>query len=70
MPALKPLCKLKLTAGEGARVRRTALARFRAGNHVETCLVCLTNLGDVIVLSLPDLRRQINAAVVRREDIK
>lgn len=71
LPSLKPLCKLKLTAGEGARVRRTALAQFKAAPaHVETCLLCLTNLGDVIVLSLPELKRQINAAVIRREDIK
>ncbi|KAL1117405.1 hypothetical protein AAG570_004731 [Ranatra chinensis] len=69
VPALKPVCKLKLTAGEGARVRRTALAVFRSADHVETCLMVLTNLGDVIVLALPDLRRQVNAAVVRREDI-
>uniref|UniRef100_A0A1B6LPM2 Uncharacterized protein n=1 Tax=Graphocephala atropunctata TaxID=36148 RepID=A0A1B6LPM2_9HEMI len=75
LPALKPLCKLKLTAGEGARVRRTALSRFSTaaaappGHHAETCLLCLTNLGDVIVLNLPELRRQINAAVIRREDI-
>ncbi|XP_054281586.1 lethal(2) giant larvae protein homolog 1-like isoform X1 [Macrosteles quadrilineatus] len=69
LPSLKPLCKLKLTAGEGARVRRTALARFSTTTHSETCLLCLTNLGDVIVLSLPELRRQINAAVIRREDI-
>ncbi|KAG8310203.1 Lethal(2) giant larvae protein 1 [Homalodisca vitripennis] len=76
LPALKPLCKLKLTAGEGARVRRTALSRFCTSaittappGHAETCLLCLTNLGDVIVLNLPELRRQINAAVIRREDI-
>jgi len=31
--------------------------------------MCLTNLGDVLVLSIPELKRQINAAAVRREDI-
>ena len=40
------------------------------GQHSENCLVCLTNLGDCIVLSIPELRRQLNAAVIRREDIK
>uniref|UniRef100_A0A0V0G3S9 Putative tomosyn n=1 Tax=Triatoma dimidiata TaxID=72491 RepID=A0A0V0G3S9_TRIDM len=74
VPQLKPVCKMKLTAMEGARVRRTVLALFKAiGNtttsHVETCLLCLTNLGDIIVLSLPELRRQVNAAVIRKEDI-
>ncbi|RZF47817.1 hypothetical protein LSTR_LSTR013142 [Laodelphax striatellus] len=74
LPQLKPFNKLKLTAAEGARVRRTALAEFRvsldhASGHDQVCLLCLTNLGDTIVLSLPDLRRQINAAVIRKEDI-
>ncbi|XP_014241063.1 protein lethal(2) giant larvae isoform X2 [Cimex lectularius] len=70
VPQLKPVCKLKLTAVEGARLRRTILALFLAGtSHSETCLLCLTNLGDLIVLSLPDLRRQMNAAVIKKEDI-
>lgn len=60
VPQLKPVTKLKLTACEGARVRRTILATFVAGSHVETCLLCLTNLGDVVVLALPDLRRQVS----------
>nr|CAD7457896.1 unnamed protein product [Timema tahoe] len=37
--------------------------------HVETCLLCLANTGDCVVLSLPELRRQLDAAVIRREDI-
>lgn len=70
MPNLKPLCKLKLTAAEGARVRRMSMAFFKTSDYAESCLLCLTNLGEVIVLSVPDLRRQIHAAVIRREDIK
>ncbi|KAJ9577607.1 hypothetical protein L9F63_005794, partial [Diploptera punctata] len=71
LPNLKPFCKFKLTAEEGARLRRMGIARFTtAGSqHSENCLVCLTNLGDCIVLSVPDLKRQLNAAVIRREDI-
>lgn len=74
LPSLKPLCKLKLTAHEGSRVRRTAMAQFKSvasanPQHSEWCLICLTNLGDCIVLSTPDLRRQLNAAVIRREDV-
>ena len=38
--------------------------------HSEVDLLCLTNLGDCLVLSIPDLKRQLNAAAVRREDIK
>lgn len=72
LPSLKPYCKFKLTAHEGARVRRMGIAQFTTagGQHSESCLVCLTNLGDCIVLSVPELRRQLNAAVIRREDIK
>ncbi|XP_026490787.2 lethal(2) giant larvae protein isoform X1 [Vanessa tameamea] len=73
LPALKPHNKYKLTAHEGARVRRTAFAWFSCTGsggerHREWCLLCLTNLGDCLVLS-PDLRRQLNAAAVRKEDI-
>nr|CBH09297.1 putative lethal (2) giant larvae [Heliconius melpomene] len=72
LPTLKPHNKYKLTAHEGARVRRTAFSIFECGSgnerHREWCLLCLTNLGDCLVLS-PDLRRQLNAAAVRKEDI-
>ena len=53
-------------------MRRMGIAQFTTagGQHSENCLVCLTNLGDCIVLSVPELRRQLNAAVIRREDIK
>ncbi|XP_029173116.1 lethal(2) giant larvae protein homolog 1 isoform X2 [Nylanderia fulva] len=74
LPSLKPHCKYKLTAHEGSRVRKTGFAKFScpvepAGIHEETCLLCLTNLGDCLVLSIPELRRQLNAAAIKREDI-
>ncbi|XP_076761141.1 LLGL domain-containing protein l(2)gl isoform X2 [Xylocopa sonorina] len=74
LPSLKPYCKYKLTAHEGSRVRKTGFAKFScpiepAGTHEETCLLCLTNLGDCLVLSIPELRRQLNAAAIKREDI-
>ncbi|XP_068084416.1 lethal(2) giant larvae protein homolog 1 [Anabrus simplex] len=75
LPSLKPFCKFKLTAHEGSRVRRVGFSQFTtsrpdvAAQHIESCLLCLTNLGDCIVLSVPELRRQLNAAVIRREDI-
>ncbi|XP_031353819.1 lethal(2) giant larvae protein isoform X1 [Photinus pyralis] len=75
LPSLKPYCKYKLTAHEGARVRRMAFGAFScyldANNtkHTEIDLLCLTNLGDCVVLSIPDLKRQLNAAAIRREDI-
>lgn len=113
LPKLTPVTKYKLTAHEGARVRKMAFAMFSCvmlpslihsnspnktpgkpdANHTlavpdtaadshnnsseatvpihtEVGLLCLTNLGDCLVLSIPELRRQINAAAVRREDIK
>jgi len=38
--------------------------------YKEYALMCLTNLGDCLILSIPDLKRQLNAAAIRREDIK
>jgi hypothetical protein len=38
--------------------------------YKEYGLLCLTNLGDALVLSIPEFKRQLNAAVIRREDIK
>lgn len=112
LPQLRPVTKYKLTAHEGARVRKMAFATFSCvvppsllhannsptktpskldataheqiigdnvqntsidGNearHTEVGLLCLTNLGDCLVLSIPELKRQINAAAVRREDIR
>ncbi|XP_066246031.1 lethal(2) giant larvae protein homolog 1 isoform X2 [Euwallacea similis] len=79
LPSLKPYCKYKLTAHEGARVRRMSFATFTCNLpddntvvihiHSEVDLLCLTNLGDCVVLSIPDLKRQLNAAAVKREDI-
>ncbi|XP_077285749.1 LLGL domain-containing protein l(2)gl isoform X2 [Arctopsyche grandis] len=77
LPSLKPYGKYKLTAHEGARVRRMAFGNFlcmlsengKTVKHLECCLLCLTNLGDCLILSVPDLRRQLNAAAVRKEDI-
>ncbi|XP_067622732.1 lethal(2) giant larvae protein isoform X3 [Eurosta solidaginis] len=115
LPQLKPINKYKLTANEGARVRRIHFASFTCrlssdllahgfgggspsksistrsqenahdlantsanstgGSGVdariynEMALLCLTNLGDIMVLSVPELKRQLNAAAVRREDI-
>jgi lethal(2) giant larvae protein len=38
--------------------------------YKEYALLCLTNLGDCLVLSIPEFKRQLNAAAIRREDIK
>ncbi|CAG9865318.1 unnamed protein product [Phyllotreta striolata] len=73
LPNLKPFCKYKLTAHEGARVRRMAFANFSCQTddvkHSEVDLLCLTNLGDCLVLNIPELKRQLNAAAIKKEDI-
>lgn len=38
--------------------------------YKEYALLCLTNLGDALILSIPEFKRQLNAAAIRREDIK
>jgi len=72
LPHLKPCGKYKLTAHEGVRVRRTKSATFASckdATYTENCLVYLANSGEVGVLSLPDLRRQVSTQVIRREDV-
>ncbi|EDW71166.1 lethal(2) giant larvae protein [Drosophila virilis] len=107
LPQLKPINKYKLTAHEGARIRRihfgsfscrvshellqsltgssptkstrsndggdgaanTSLTACNSEIYHEMALICLTNMGDIMVLSVPELKRQLNAAAVRREDI-
>lgn len=72
LPSLKPFGKLKLTAHEGARLRKAAVARFPSRSdpqRVEYCLAVLTNQGEVALHGLPDLRRQLVDCCLRREDI-
>merc|ERR1719228_1764688 len=72
LPQLKPCGKYKLTAHEGVRVRKTKSATFTSSKdaqYTENCLVYLANSGEVGVLSLPELRRQVSTQVIRREDV-
>lgn len=72
LPSLKPFGKLKLTAHEGARLRKAGVARFQSRSdpgRTEYCLAVLSNLGEVALHSLPDLRRQMIEGCLRREDI-
>jgi lethal(2) giant larvae protein len=61
LPNLKPCGKYKLTAHEGARVRKVKAVTFTSTEspaHVENCILFLTNLGEVSILAFPDLKRQ------------
>ncbi|XP_046447749.1 lethal(2) giant larvae protein homolog 1-like isoform X2 [Daphnia pulex] len=72
LPNLRPYGKYKLTAYTGCKVRRVAVVPFTARSdpsYKENCLVCLSNQGDFHILSLPELRRQMNAQAIRKEDI-
>jgi len=39
------------------------------GSYMESDLVCLTNTGEVHVYSMPQLRRQLRADCVSRDNI-
>jgi lethal(2) giant larvae protein len=72
LPTLKPYCKFKLTAVEGARVRRIGYNKFISKNdpnYSEYCLSCLSNLGDLSVYNLPNLKRQMQTQCMKQQDI-
>ncbi|XP_023670840.1 lethal(2) giant larvae protein homolog 1-like [Paramormyrops kingsleyae] len=72
LPKVSAKTKFKLTAHEGCRVRKVALASFVSVSTEEYCengLVCLTNLGDIHVFSVPLLRPQVRYDCIRKEDI-
>ena len=61
LPTLKPCGKCKVTAHEGARIRKVGFTSFVSAadsGYSENCLTCLTNQGDLVIHSLPELRRQ------------
>ncbi|KAG8428886.1 hypothetical protein GDO86_019003, partial [Hymenochirus boettgeri] len=72
LPKVSAKTKFKLTAHEGCRVRKVALTNFTSvasDDYSENCLVCLTNLGDIHVFSVPGLRPQVRYDCIRKEDI-
>ncbi|XP_071041650.1 lethal(2) giant larvae protein homolog 1 isoform X2 [Parasteatoda tepidariorum] len=72
LPSLKPYCKFKLTAHEGARVRKVAMIKFVSKsdeNYSEYCMTCLSNQGEVSIFTVPDLKRQQAHNCIKREDI-
>ena len=73
LPNLKACVKYKLTAHEGARVRKIGFTTFVSkadAGYSETCLTCLTNQGDLAIHSLPELRRQVlQTQCMRKEDV-
>ncbi|CAL8123087.1 unnamed protein product [Orchesella dallaii] len=73
LPALRPFGKLKLTAQEGSRTRKIAVQDFVSTAdeaYHEKCLSCITNQGDVFIITVPDLRKQIVfSQCIKREDI-
>ncbi|XP_014676770.1 PREDICTED: LOW QUALITY PROTEIN: lethal(2) giant larvae protein homolog 1-like [Priapulus caudatus] len=72
LPSLKPYCKYKLTAHEGALVRKVGFVKFRSSkndDYAEWCLSCLSNQGDVSTYNVPQLRKQLQASCTRKDDI-
>lgn len=72
LPSLKPERKTKLTAHEGSRVRKVAVAHFTSKldeKFTEHCMVCLSNQGEVAIYSIGDLKRLRNQAITKRDDV-
>lgn len=72
LPKVSAKTKFKLTAHEGCRVRKVALVNFASAaceDYTENCLVCLTNLGDIHIFTVPSLRPQVHYDCIRKEDI-
>lgn len=71
IPNFKALSKFKLTAHEGARVRRYDIGKFynKTNNNHEYSLMCLTNLGDVNIFSVNDFQRRFQHHFLKKEDI-
>ncbi|XP_072124636.1 lethal(2) giant larvae protein homolog 1 [Mobula birostris] len=72
LPRVSAKTKFKLTAHEGSRVRKLGLMNFPSAvsdEYSENCLVCLTNLGDIHIFTIPGLRPQIRYDCIRKEDI-
>ncbi|XP_048408451.2 lethal(2) giant larvae protein homolog 1 isoform X1 [Stegostoma tigrinum] len=72
LPRVTAKTKFKLTAHEGSRVRKLGLVSFpsvASDDYSENCLVCLTNLGDIHIFTIPGLRPQMRYDCIRKEDI-
>lgn len=72
LPKVSAKMKLKLTALDGSRVRRAGVAWFgssRSEDYCESGLVVLTNQGDLHVVSLPNVKMQVQYPCIRREDV-
>lgn len=72
LPKVSAKMKLKLTALDGSRVRRAGVAWFgssRSEDYCESGLVVLTNQGDLHIVSLPNVKMQVQYPCIRREDV-
>uniref|UniRef100_A0A6Q2X5F3 Lethal giant larvae homologue 2 domain-containing protein n=1 Tax=Esox lucius TaxID=8010 RepID=A0A6Q2X5F3_ESOLU len=72
LPKVSAKTKFKLTAHEGCRVRRVAMVTMYSTaqeDYCENTLVCLTNLGDLHLFTVPALRPQVRYECIRKEDI-
>ncbi|KAL9956887.1 hypothetical protein ACROYT_G038440 [Oculina patagonica] len=73
LPHLKARNKEKLTAIDGSRVRKIGLINVRSKNDdsgmVYHCLACVSNQGDLIVYSIPNLKVQVKASAMKKSDV-
>lgn len=72
LPNLSAKEKYKLTANEGAKIKKTTFAKFinkSDDKYSETHLVCTTNIGETHVYSIPLLRRQLKVQSIKKDNI-
>jgi lethal(2) giant larvae protein len=71
LPALKPRWKTKITAVDGARLRKLNFVTFRREGdaYSESDIACVTSAGDVRVYSVSTLRGQLTSQSLNKEDL-
>lgn len=67
-PAKSPSSKSTISADSAVSASPSIVSHLP--KHHEVGMLCLTNAGDCIIFSVPELKKHLNAAAVRREDIK
>lgn len=72
MPVAVPKSPSRSGGGDAdaSAAAAVALPAISPPKHHEVGMLCLTNAGDCIIFSVPELKKKLNAAAVRREDIK
>ncbi|XP_014664113.1 PREDICTED: lethal(2) giant larvae protein homolog 1-like [Priapulus caudatus] len=72
LPSLKPYCKYKLVSHHSSLVRRIGFVKYTSSKneeYSEWCLTCMSQLGELSIYSIPQLRKQILKPCTSKDDI-